>query len=478
MASIVDYLKSTGQDSSLNSRADLAVKNGLVGSSAEYINLAATGANGDINTQLLRKLQSTPAVTPTPAPTPAPSGGPGSLSSASKYNNTTMTAGDMERGSNLPEPTTYVSTQKVTPFNERVSSVAEKTLTSSQFELDRLRSELQAINAKEQEVAKAKVEKYAGKIEDMVGANDAQKALEASNKKFKVEENIQLYSDIQSKLVEAQEALEFGLIYEKDRPARIKFITGAESTLMKQGLATIGALQGTAAVIKGNLDLARAFGDQTVNAITQDNEISFRALNVLLDLNNNELVQLKADEKALVEDRLAAIEEENARLQSNKDDVLNLMQTNPKAFLAGGVTLLDSKEQALQKMLPTMAEDEKALFLASISKGSTSTSSDKDGPAADKTMLLQLKNNGMSLEEAINAFSDTLSVSWIEAVYQKEDPISPKDAAENAAYGQFVNPDGSIKAGYTAGVDKDGKPTIQKAEEESDSKWWNLLTWF
>lgn len=51
--SIVDLLKSRGQDSSLNNRANLAVKYGLVHSPQEYLDLAAKGANGNINTQLL-----------------------------------------------------------------------------------------------------------------------------------------------------------------------------------------------------------------------------------------------------------------------------------------------------------------------------------------------------------------------------------------------------------------------------------------
>lgn len=473
--SLVDYLKGSGKDSSLSSRAQLAFDNGLVNSTQEYLSLASQGKNADINTKLLGKLQSSGS---TPAPsTPSVPNSP--AGNAANFNNTTITSSQMEKGTNLPEPTTYASTQAVTPFSDRVGQVAKSTLTSSQLEIDKLRQELQSINEKQKEKAQKKVDKLSGQIEDFVGSTAAQDALEENNRKFKVEENIQLYSDIQTKLVDAQQALEMGLIYEKDRPARMKFITGAESTLMKQGLATIGALQGTAAVIKGNLDLARAFGDSTIAAITQDNEMSFKALTTLLDLAENDLINLENREREIIDQRLTAIENENTRLQENKDAVVDLMTKYPRAFLAGGATLLDSREEALAKMLPQMAADETALFNASTAK-SSSTESDKDGPAADKQQLLQLKANGMSYEEAVDAFSDTVSISWIQAIYGKNGKTtSNEDAITENYYGQFLDENGKVKPGYTVGVDpKNGRPIVEEAKSEGDAKWWNPFSWF
>ena len=476
--SIVDYLKSSGQDSSLSARANLAVSHGLVGSAAEYISLASQGKNGAINTSLLSKLQ-TPA--PTPAPTTTPTSSPGSVSSAANYNNSTITGSQLEKGSSLPEPTTYANTQTVTPFSDRVSAVAKTTLNSSQLEVDKLRAELMKINEAEQAKVKSDLETYKGQVKDFVGTTAAQDALDANNKKFKVEENIKLYSDIQTKIVDAQQALEVGLIYEKDRPARMKFITGAESTLQKQGLATIGALQGTAAVIKGNLELAKSFGDATVDAIIQDNEMSFKALNVLLDLASNDLVDLKDEERKLVDDRLSAIEEENNRVQSNKDDVLKLMTDYPRAFLAGGVTLLDTKEQALAKMIPQMAADETTKFNLEVQKlrKEVSTASDKDGPAADKQQMLQLKDNGMPYEEAVNSFGDTLSLAWIQAAYGVADPkaTTNEDVIKNQYYGQFLNPDGTIKTGTNVSIDSKGNPVVSSDSGggiwQSIKNWWN-----
>lgn len=477
--SLVDYLKGSGRDSSVTSRAKLATEYGLVKTEAEYLSLASQGKNADINTKLLGSLQ-TKAPSPTPAPVPTtPTTNPNGPAGVSNFNNKTMTASEMEKGSSLPDPTTYASTQTVTPFSDRVSEVAKTTLSSNQLEIDKLRGEMQSMVEKEKATAQARKDKLTGQVEDFVGNTDAQDALEANNKKFKVEQNIKLYSDIQTKIVDAQQALEVGLIYEKDRPARMKFITGAESTLMKQGLATIGALQGTAAVIKGNLDLAKSFGDATVAAIAQDNEMSFKALTTLLELADNDLVNLTTREKELVDDRLGAIEEENSRMQQNKDDVLKLMTEYPRAFLAGGVTLLDSKEVALGKMIPQMAADETALFNASITKA-TDTKTDKDGPAEDKAQLLQLKNNGLTFQEAVDAFSDTLSVDWIRDVYSKPNPsnTSNEDIIKNQYYGQYLNEDGTIKTGNTVKLDEKGNPVVTPTEPEGESKWWNPLSWF
>lgn len=492
--SLVDYLKSSGGDSSLTGRARLARERGFVTSDAEYMTLASQGKNADINMKLLSSLQSGgPAPTPTTTDTGVPSrndqqfnpgGYNGVLGGASNLAQNPLTSSQVEQSSSLPEPTNFIDTTKITPFSDRVSAVAKTTMSSSQLEIDNLRKELQGMNDAEKQKAQLEVDQLKGEMKKIVGAKDAQNALAASDAKFKVEENIRLYADIQSKVVAAQEALNMGLIYEKDRPARMKFITGAESTLQKQGLATIGALQGTAAVIKGNLDLARAFGDATVNAINQDNERSFKALTTLLDLADRSLMDLKENERKIVNDRLSAIESEADRLQKNKDDVLNLMITNPKAFLAGGVTLLDDKEAALRKMLPTMASDERRMFEADMAaKLAAANKGGKDGVdekrvEQDKALMLTAKAAGMSYEEAVNAFGDTLTIEYIGEVYGRKVPTSGVDNITNAYYNSFLDESGKVKPGYSVEMDaKNGRPVVKKTEEKGKKTWWNPFSW-
>ena len=55
--SIVDYLKTAGMPADIQSRGVLATQYGLVKSPEEYVRLAAAGANGQINEQLLKKMR-------------------------------------------------------------------------------------------------------------------------------------------------------------------------------------------------------------------------------------------------------------------------------------------------------------------------------------------------------------------------------------------------------------------------------------
>lgn len=68
---LVDTLKNLGMDSSLAGRAKLAVDNGLVKNTNEYVALANAGNNGDINIKL-EGLYSKPAPTATPSATVTP----------------------------------------------------------------------------------------------------------------------------------------------------------------------------------------------------------------------------------------------------------------------------------------------------------------------------------------------------------------------------------------------------------------------
>lgn len=487
--SIVDYLTANGKDSSLGARADLAVSNGLVSSRQDYLNLAASGQNGAVNTALLTKLQSTPAATTPPAATPptTPVASPyittaGKTSGAtSNVSSGPITTSQLGTGVTSPEPTSLVTPPANTmSFNDRVTQVAGSTLTANQQAIDNLRSQLQTQKSAEVAAVDTQLSAERSQLQNIVGTTQVADALKAVNDKFQVEQNIQLYSTIQQRIVDAQEALNMGLIYEADRPARMKFVTGAESTLQKQGLATIGALQGTAAVIKGNIDLAKAYADSTISAINADNEQSFKALTTLIDLDNSKLVSLKAEEKQIINDRLSSIETQAQTLQKNKDDVVDLMTKYPKAFLNGGVTLLDTKEQAIAKMLPTMAEDEKLKFNAELAakNRSNATSGTKAATAAQvqaaKTQLLDYKAKGMTYDEAVTAFGDVLDVKDIAAYYGR--PVnSDGTAGKTDLYSNFINPDGTPKSGYSVSLDSKGQPIIQKAADTAEPGFWGNI---
>ena len=478
--SLTDRLESLGMDNSLSSRANLAVTKGLVSNANEYFTLASQGKNAEINTKLLQGLGETPAPTQE-----AQTGGTVTPSPQAPVYRTPqnpsepISSNDLGRSFNLPEPGSFTNTTKTVSLNDRISEVAKMNLTdSTQKAIDELKSRMQSdVVAKKEKVA-GEVDTYKAELDKIVNTTETETALRTVYDEFKIKDNLRLYSDIQTKIVDAQQALNMGLVYEKDRPARMRFISGAESTLQKQGLATIGALQGTAAVIKGNIDLAKSYADSTVNAINADNEKSFKALTTLLDIAEKGFVQLSEEERKLANDRIDSIEAEAVRLQKNKDDVLEYMTKYPRAFLNGGVTLLNTKEEALQKMLPIMAADEKAKLDAELfTKYKTSSSGTTEAQSqVYKSQLLSAKNGGMPYSEAILAFADVLDPNYINLIYgQGKTATTGQDAILDSYYSQFLNSDGSVKAGYKVTVDpKNGRPIVEPVTQTGEGFWKNI----
>lgn len=482
--SITDYLTSTNRDSSLTSRANLAVEKGFVGNANEYLTLASQGKNSDINTKLLAALKAetptVPGATPTPVKTtptaisgnvPMSTGGP-------------ISSGDLGKSMNMPEATNFVDTSKTPTLDEKITQVAGMNLTDpNQKAIDELKSVIQMNTANEKAKVKTEMDGYKTDLKSTIDSTETETKLKSLYDEFKVKENLQLYSDIQTKIVDAQNALNMGLVYEQGRPARMRFTTGSESTLKQQGLATIGALQGTAAVIKGNIDLAKSFADSTIDAINVDNERSFKALNTLLDLASNEFIDLDERERKLIDERLATIETNAATLQKNKDDVLDFMTKYPRAFLKGGVTLLDTKEKALMKMLPVMAADEKSKLDAELyQKYKTSGSADdKANETLYKGQLLEAKNGGMPYNEAVLAFADVLDPNYINAIYgQGKTATTGEDAVLDTYYNQFLDAEGKVKPGYTVTVDpKNGRPVVTETKKDDGVSFWQKIgNWF
>lgn len=401
----------------------------------------------------------------------------GGMNPSLPQNNGMTTSGDITRGTNAPEPTNFVQSKAGSSLSEKVSSVANSTLTGNKLALDNLLKDREDLTAKEIAAKTKEQTALKGNLNALLTNDDAERAFNDSMKKFHIEQNITALKGIQEKIVNAQEALQMGLIYEGDRPARERLIQGRSASLQKQGLATIGALQGSAAVIQGNIDLGMSYAQQVVSAINQDNTRSLSALQTLLNLNNSELVDLKSDEKAQVTERIKGIRDEMDLLETNKDKVLDLMVQYPKAFANGGVTLLDTREQALQKMLPTMAADEKAKFDADMaSKNRANSGSGKVDLSGVKSQLLAGKANGMPYADAIIAFGDTLDIDYINQVYGRKTGTSASDIITDAYYNQYIDPNtNSIKTGYNVSIDpKNGRPVVNKAADTSGG-FWNTL---
>jgi hypothetical protein len=165
--------------------------------------------------------------------------------------------------------------------------------------------------------------------------------------------------EVRTRIADATNALNQGIIYEESRPVRMGLLTGRSAELKKQGLAHVGALQATAEIIKGNIELARAYADDSLSAIRADNAEKNQALNTLLEMENANLIRLTKEEKDTIAERRDLLEKESARLEKDKDALLNLAMKNPNAFTKGNVLFTDTPQQAFQKMSPHLAEMER-----------------------------------------------------------------------------------------------------------------------
>ncbi len=391
--------------------------------------------------------------------------------------NKPITSSDLERSTTLPEVSNFISATSGATLSQKVSAVASMTLDSTKQILDQLYKQKEDQAAADKAATQANIDSERAGIVKLSTSTQLQDTLTKLNQQYDIDNKISQYTKIQNDIVAAQEALDMGIIYEGDRPARMSFIQGAQASLMKQGLAKIGALQGTASVLKGDIDLAKSYIDQTLGAIKDDQQNQWNALTTLLNLDNQKLVTLSSDEKDAVNSRLKLITDELDQQEKNKDDILNLMTQYPSAFLSGGVTLTDTKQQALQKMLPKMASDERAKFEASLASSGTKANDQKA-----KQEMLGLKAKGMTYDEAVLAYGDQLDLSYIAGVYGRstaDKSTSLEQQLKDAAYSKYFDANGNVLPNYTITIDqKNGRPVVEENKTDSGAKWYNPFSWF
>lgn len=273
-------------------------------------------------------------------------------------------------------PTSGASTTGVTMTNQGPDTAfgraqfdaSSKYLVGIQSTVDNLLAQQQKLQADAKAAAEAKVGALTDRLGTQLDSTQYQQSLQRDRDLFQVETSIRTLGTIQGKLADATSALESGLIYEENRPVRMSLLTGRMSELKKQGVAQINALSGAAEVVKGNIDLARAYADDSIQAIKADNAEKNAAMNTLLDLENAKLIQLTKDEKDTIKERRNMLNDESTRVEKNKDQVFDLATKYPSAFASGGVTFLDDPAAALRKMLPKMAADEKQRYDLEIAK--------------------------------------------------------------------------------------------------------------
>lgn len=255
-------------------------------------------------------------------------------------------------------PTLTAPTSGSAEFDAR-NRAAATYLQGMQATIDDIQKQQEARLAQQKQEQQGVVKGLKDKLAELMNGTDYQDSLKKDRELFQVEQQIRDLGEIRTRIADAQNALTQGLIFEEGRATRMELLVGRSAELKKQGLAHIQALQSTAEIIKGNIDLARAYADDSIGAIRMDNEKRIGALNTLLSLEQSELISITEDEKQTIKERMNRLKEEADRISSEKDKVFALATENPQAFSKGGVTFMDTLDQAITKMLPHLSEEQK-----------------------------------------------------------------------------------------------------------------------
>ena len=426
----------------------------------------------------------------------------------------------LETMTNAPDPTALLLSSGAynnASLSDKLSMATTTAANGNQQLIDSLLKQQQDKIAADKAAAEGEVAGYNKQYQDIIGKTDYSGKQNEIFDKFQLEKKINDLTNIQNEIVAAKSALDQGLIYEGDRPIRQDLISGRQATLAAQGRARIGALQGAASVIQGNIGLVRAYADDTIRALKMDNDRSLNALNTLSTLANNKLVSLDKEEKNLINERIKNLKEGMDQIEKNKDKITNLMIKYPNAVVKGGVSYLDSPQEAMLKMLPTLqkadqlklALDQAKLNQANLKVSSSGRKSSGGGGGGssgggtvptkanqkDVQELLSFKQRGMTYEEAILAYSDTIPMTFINSVYPQEAAeakkiLSPQQQFEGAAYNDVLQHPDQYTTDFST-----GKPTVIKngAAEAARPSWgkgsksktfgfekhlYNPLSWF
>lgn len=317
------------------------------------------------------QIANVPAAAPASAPMTAPPQKTPDASTISTYANApTPPAG--------PSDTSALSSAISAATNTYLQGSINSTIDSLQKQYQ---DSLNAQKLAEQ----AKVDAAEGKIKDLSTSTAIQDATKAAQDSFKIKELMSTYSTIQQNIIDAQAALDQGLIFEGQRPVRMAIMSGRQNTLRQQGLALIGTMQATANLVKGNIDIARAFADQTIQAVKDDNKTQQDALSTLLTLHQQNLVSLTKDEQGVIDNRMKLLQDESDRLEKNKTAVFDLISKNPAAAASGKVSLLDDEQTALNKMLPFLSKRDIELYNLEIAAKKKANASGGGTSSAAKT---------------------------------------------------------------------------------------------
>lgn len=274
----------------------------------------------------------------------------------------TASATDLETASTAPDAAafsdTFANSDSATPSEmyDAITTTTNSFLDSITAGYDK---QIAAIQSKI-DAGQANLDTLTGRISALSTATPNADALARASELEGLKEKQAKITEIKAQIVAEQERLNLGMIQESNKLAPLSIIGNRQATLQAQGLARIGALSAIAQVYQDDLDFAKSMVDATVTAMNADRTLQLNALDTLITLAENKIVNLTSEENAMIAARSDALTTAMDNAQKDADNVFDLIKENPEAAVLGKVSLSDSAAVALSKMAPYMAAAEAA----------------------------------------------------------------------------------------------------------------------
>jgi len=239
---------------------------------------------------------------------------------------------------------------------DEFQSFADSYLTGVDVYLNKIAQQRQALAAKELETAKGDVTDAKTGL-STAASFDPQAEFKAQLEEYKFQENWDNLSQVMIDIAKVRESMNLGIAQEGERSGPMSLGTRRQRSIEERGIAQIGALTAIAEVYQGNMNIARDVAIQSTEYLADYWNKQYKTYETLLDLAKKDVISLKAEEEQYLNLQMELVKAKEEKLEENKEQLSNLFLNNPQAAEKSGVSYLDSYEEALQKMMPYMAEE-------------------------------------------------------------------------------------------------------------------------
>lgn len=256
-----------------------------------------------------------------------------------------------------------------TPITSLGVNLAQTTATSIEQSLAKLLADQQSAAENARAAAQSERDTAAAGLEGALGGQKGEDKLRALNEEMKIKETQASLQQILNQINNYKASLDMGLNAIDNTPIALEFQVGQKAALNRQAASTITALSSQAAVVQNQLQFAQNLVSQYYTAARQDRQDEITRYQTLYQMANDNLIELKADEKTAIDRQISLLSDINSRQMAEKDKVIGLMMSNPDAWAKANVNLEMPYAEIAQKLAPHMANTgEKAIVADFITK--------------------------------------------------------------------------------------------------------------